>query len=109
MTAPELAHAAPHAGRVARTVDALEDTCDGASGQLVLVAVLLDEVANVRTDCLLLLARLLLVLQTNIVKRKVLPEPQGPQGGADLRFITLSQTPAYTAGASASHGVPVYV
>jgi len=44
-------------------------------------------------------------------KSKFLPKPHGPVGGADLRFHTLSQTPAYTARpqmwTSASRDVPV--
>ena len=32
-----------------------------------------------------------------VKESEVLPEPYGPLGGADLRSISLSQTPAYTA------------
>jgi len=30
-------------------------------------------------------------------ERKVIPEPSSPQGGADMPFLNLSQTPVYTA------------
>jgi len=62
MTAPELADTSPDGGRVPRTVDALEHSRYGTSGQFVLVAVLRDEVPNVRSDRLLLVACLLVIL-----------------------------------------------
>jgi len=53
-------------------------------------------------------------LSTEVRESKVLPEPQGPWGGADLRFLSPQKdtslhcqtTDRY--GASVSRGVPVY-
>jgi len=70
MTAPELADSAPGGGRVAGTVDAMEHSCNGAASQLVLVAVHLDEVADVGAYCLLFVARFLLILH-QIVSRQI--------------------------------------
>jgi len=44
------------------------------------------------------------------LKSKVLPEPHGPRGGADLRFCSPQLTRTdHGYGASASRGVSVYV
>jgi len=62
MAAPELANTSPHSGWISGAVNALEHAGNGAAGQLVLITVLLDEVANVHSDCLLLVACFLLIL-----------------------------------------------
>jgi len=48
-----------------------------------------------------------------MIVSKVLPEPQGPSGGADLRFLspqpdTSSTLQDHEYGASVLHDVPVY-